>query len=149
MIKVIKISFNKIRTLTFKKNYFYLFQWKHFKSDEKCFLFHVKARFVLEIFTLLSWLFGHVKDGLIRKLWLISKFMTSQAGQQIITIHQLRNISRSKGNCTRNVGQLIEYNIRNILLEKSYTKWVGEASPRPFHKKSKLSISLERLHQIL
>ena len=29
-------------------------------------------------------------------------------------------------------GQLIEYNTRNIFLEKSYTKCGGEISPRPF-----------------
>ena len=27
--------------------------------------------------------------------------------------------------------QLIEYNMKNIFLEKLYTKWSGEASPRP------------------
>ena len=31
--------------------------------------------------------------------------------------------------------QLIEYVIKNIFLEKSYTKYGGEASPRPFYKK--------------
>ena len=38
-------------------------------------------------------------------------------------------------------GQLIEYNMRNIFLEKSYAKCRREAIPRPFSKKSKLSIS--------
>ena len=41
-------------------------------------------------------------------------------------------------------GQLIEYNIRNIFVEKSYTKYAGEAIPRPLSKKSKLSISLDQ-----
>ena len=27
-------------------------------------------------------------------------------------------------------GQLIEYNMKNIFLEESYTKYSGEASPR-------------------
>ena len=31
-------------------------------------------------------------------------------------------------------GQLIEYNMRNIFLEKSYTKCGGETIPRPFLK---------------
>ena len=35
-------------------------------------------------------------------------------------------------------GQLIEYNMRNIFLEKSYTKFGGEISPRPFFEKSKI-----------
>ena len=39
-------------------------------------------------------------------------------------------------------GQLIEYNMRNIFLEKSYTKCSGETSPRPFSEKLKLNISL-------
>ena len=40
-------------------------------------------------------------------------------------------------------GQLIEYSVRNIFREKSQTKYGGEAIPRPFSKKSKLSISLD------
>ena len=32
-------------------------------------------------------------------------------------------------------GQLIEYNMRNIIFEKSYTKYGGEISPRPFSGK--------------
>ena len=39
-------------------------------------------------------------------------------------------------------GQLIEYNMKNIFLEKSYTKYSEEASPRLFYKKSKLGIFL-------
>ena len=38
-------------------------------------------------------------------------------------------------------GQLIKCNMRNIFLEKSYTKYDGEASPTPFSKNLKLSIS--------
>ena len=38
--------------------------------------------------------------------------------------------------------QLIEYEIWNIFLEKSYTKYDGETIPRSFSKKSKSSISL-------
>ena len=33
-----------------------------------------------------------------------------------------------------NFGQLIEFNMRNIFLEKSYTKWSGETIPRSFFK---------------
>ena len=36
-------------------------------------------------------------------------------------------------------GQLIEYNLRNIFLEKSYTKCGGETIPRPFSKKLNIS----------
>ena len=45
-------------------------------------------------------------------------------------------------------GQLIEYNLRNIFLEKSYTKCGGETIPRPFSKKSKLSISLDQYSKV-
>ena len=40
--------------------------------------------------------------------------------------------------------QLIEYNMKNTFVEKSYTKRVGETIPRPLSKKSKLSIYLDQ-----
>ena len=40
-------------------------------------------------------------------------------------IHILSNISRSKSNHTTKFGQLIECNMRNIFLEKTYTKSGG------------------------
>ena len=73
-----------------------------------------------------------IKNGSIRKIRLLSKSMTSQPGQQTIAIHILPNISRSKGNQAMKFGQLIEYNMRNIFLEKSYKKCAGETIPRPF-----------------
>ena len=63
---------------------------------------------------------------------------------QTITIHILTNISRSKGNQITKFGQLIKYNMKNIFLEKSYTKCGGDTTPRPFSKKSKLTISLNQ-----
>ena len=48
-----------------------------------------------------------------------------------------------------NFGQLIEYNLRNIFLEKSYRKCGGETIPRTFFKKSKLSISLDQYSKVL
>ena len=57
--------------------------------------------------------------------------MTSQPGKQIITIHILPDISRNQGNQTMQFGQLIEYNMRNIFIEKSFTKYGGETIPRP------------------
>ena len=77
------------------------------------------------------------------------KFMTSQTGQQIITIYILPSISGSKDNQKIEFGQLIEYNMKNILLEKSYSKRGGEASPKPFYKDLKLSISLNEHSEIL
>ena len=57
-------------------------------------------------------------------------------------MHMLTNISRDKGNQAMKYGQLMEYNMRNIFLEKSFTKSGGDTIPRPFSKKSKLSVSL-------
>ena len=48
--------------------------------------------------------------------------MTSQPGYQTIAIHILTNVSRNKDNQAMKLGQLIEYNMRKIFLEKSYTK---------------------------
>ena len=45
-------------------------------------------------------------------------------------------------------GQLIDYNIRNIFLQKSYTKYGPETSPCPFSEKWKLSISLDQLAKV-
>ena len=67
--------------------------------------------------------------------------MTSQT----IVIHILPNTSRSKGNQTMEFGQLIESNMRNIFLEKSYTKYGGETTPGPFFEKLKLRISRDKL----
>ena len=84
------------------------------------------------------------QNDLIKKIRLISNFMTSQLGEQTIVIHILPNISRSKGNQKMKLGQLIECNIRNIFLVKSYTKCGRETNPRPFSEKSKLSLSLDQ-----
>ena len=65
--------------------------------------------------------------------------MTSQHGKQTIVIHIFPNISRSKDNQAMKFGQLIEYNMTNICVEKSYTKCAAETIPRPLSKKSKLS----------
>ena len=41
-------------------------------------------------------------------------------------------------------GLLMDYNIRNIFVEKSYTKSAGETIPIPLSKISKLSIFLDQ-----
>ena len=63
---------------------------------------------------------------------------------QSIVIHILPNISRSKGNKAIKFGQLIEYNMKNIFLEKLCTKYGGQTSPRLFPGKLKLSKSLDQ-----
>ena len=89
------------------------------------------------------------ENGLVKKLRLISNFMTSQPGERTILIHILSNISRSKSNQTVKFSQLIEFNTRSTFLEKSFTKWGGETSPRFFSKKLKLSISLDQQSKVL
>ena len=55
----------------------------------------LKVLFVLKTFSFLPLLFGYVEKRIkkaIRKLSLVSGFMTSQTEQQIIRIHILPNI---------------------------------------------------------
>ena len=66
--------------------------WKSFKNDENAFYFAL-GLFVLTIFKFFSWLLLSMKgNDLIRKLSLISKFMTLSTEKQIFTIHVLPNI---------------------------------------------------------
>ena len=66
--------------------------------------------------------------------------MTSQISQKTIRIHILPNLSRSNGIQTKKFGQLLKYNMRDIFLEKSYTKYGWKRSPRRFSKKKKIKI---------
>ena len=64
-----------------------------------------------------------------------------------MAIHTLTNISRSKGNQAMKFGQLIEYNMKNSFLEKSYVKYGGDTIPRLFFKLPSLSdASFERIN---
>ena len=74
----------------------------------------------------------------------------SQPGKKAFRIYLLPNIPRRKDNQTMKFGQLIEYNMKKIFLEKSYTKCCGETSPRSFSKKSQWSISRDQqvLHSL-
>ena len=58
--------------------------------------------------------------------------MTSQTGKQIITISIFPNISRSNGKQGVKCGQLIEFNLRNIFLQKSCRKSGREISSGVF-----------------
>ena len=135
-IKFFKILDLKVGLPPFKKNFFIYFNESLLKTTKNTFYFMLKAHFVVEIFTFLSWLFGYAEKRLDNKALVISKFMTSEIGQQIIIIHKLPNISRSKDNRAMKFGQVIKYNTRNIFLEKLYTKYDRKASPRPFCIKS-------------
>ena len=48
-----------------------------------------------------------------------------------------QHLKRTKGNQAMKFGQLMEYNMRNIFLEKSNTKLGGGTIPRSFFKKIK------------
>ena len=60
--------------------------------------------------------------------------MTSQTEQQITTLHILFNISKSKCNETVRIGQLIEYNMRNIFLKNDTQGMVEKLFPDSFLK---------------
>ena len=63
----------------FQKSLLYLLEKKPFNNEEKRFYFILKALFVLKLFVVLTfWSFR--KNGMIRKIRLILKFMTSQLG---------------------------------------------------------------------
>ena len=67
----------------------------------------------------------------------------SQPVKQTNAIHILPYILRMKIYQTIKFCQLIEYNMGNVFIEKSYTKCGGETVPdRSFSKKLKLNISL-------
>ena len=61
--------------------------------------------------------------------------MTSHTEEQVIIIHILPNISRSKGNQAIKFSHLIAYKVRNIFLQKSCRKFDRKTSPRPSFKK--------------
>ena len=58
--------------------------------------------------------------------------MASQLGKQTTAIQTMPNISRNKHNQSLKLGQLIDYNTKNIFLEKSYAKSGGKTIARHF-----------------
>ena len=86
-------------------------------------MFFISPQNLFSLSTYLSFYFDvfvMYQNSLIEKVRLISKFMTSQPGKQTIVILILSNISRSKDNQTIKLDQLIESNIRNIFIQKSF-----------------------------
>ena len=74
----------------------------------------LKALYVFEIFDIFfPEVLAKQENSLIKKLNLISKFMTSKIERKINKIHILPNTSRSKGNQVMNFGQLIKNNVIN------------------------------------
>ena len=113
-----------------------------FISRQKLFSFSRYLSFCLDFLVM-------QQNGLIRKIRLILSFITSQSGYQRTVIHIMPNISRSKGNQTMKISQLIECNMKNIFHEKSYTKCGGQTSPTPFSDKLKRSICLDQQSKVL
>ena len=59
--------------------------------------------------------------NLFLTFWLFretAKFVTSKPGKQTIALYIMSDISRSKGNQPINFGQLIEYDMGSIFLDK-------------------------------
>ena len=74
------------------------------------------------------------KDGLIRKIWIFPKSITSQPSKDTVAVHIWPNISRSKGNLTRIIYQLIKYNLRSIFLKNHSQNLVEKLFQDPFLK---------------
>ena len=111
---------------------------------KNAFCFTLKDLFVQKIFEFLPRLFGHAekcidyKDKANFKIYNVITWLTNNCNA-----HILPNISRSKCNQRMKFGQLMEYNMRKIFLERLCTKYGRETIPRPFSKRSKLSIFLD------
>ena len=67
-------------TLSYLREFLETESLKILKMMKNAFYFTLEALFVLKLFIILSRLSVHVKSGLIRKIRLISKFMTSKPG---------------------------------------------------------------------
>ena len=63
-----------------KKNFFcFIISWKPFKNDGKCILFHLKSSFHSQCISVFDMTFCSCrKNGLVRKIRLVSKFMASE-----------------------------------------------------------------------
>ena len=92
------------------------------KLVKNAFYFNLKAAHVLKRFKFLSWIFGYAENSFILKIRLISKFVASQPGEQLIAIHILTIISTSKDNHAMKFGLLIREN-RKIFFLKNQTKY--------------------------
>ena len=123
-----------LRKVTFLEDLFYAFDFLKLHSHlpkrfcvicliesplevmKNAFYFILKAPFVLRYLSFVTTLWSWRKNGLMRKINLTSKFMTSQPGLQTVAIHILSNISESKGNEKMKFVQLMENSTRNVFL---------------------------------
>lgn len=120
------------------KKCFYWFHKSPIRMTKNAFYLMLKALFVLEVFTFLSWCFGYVEK------WLDKKAMVTYKIYHVTdwTIQILPNISRYKGNQKMKLVHSTEYHMGNIFLEKHTQSVVVKLVPHPFCKKWRLSISL-------
>ena len=87
---------------------------------KNAFYLMLKAIFVLDIFKFLFWYFGYVEE------WLDKKVKVNLKNYDVIDwIINNYKISRSTANQAIKFGQLIEFNLKYIFLEKSYTNVVN------------------------
>ena len=97
----------------------------------------------------MSWTLGYVekrldwKDKVNFKIYFVTAWLTNNSNT-----HITQYLEKSNGNQSMKFGQLIEYNMTNMFLEKSYAKCGGETIPRPYSKKSNLSIALDQWSKV-
>ena len=119
---------------------------RHFLANESplkmmknAFLFHLKSFFRSQdvyVFALTFWSCSKepwLKDKVNFKFYDVKAWLANNC-----------NISRSKDKQIMGFGQIIECNVGNIFLEKSYAKCGEETNPKPVSEKLKLNISLDQ-----
>ena len=101
---------------------------------ENSFFFALKSLSVFKIFKFLSWLFRHVEKWLDwkYKFNFLSYDVTKREANKCKT-HIVQYLTK-KSNQKMKFGQLMEYNMRYIFLEKSCKKCGGEIFPDPSPK---------------
>ena len=95
------------------------------------------------MFKFLSGFSCHVVKRLDKKDKINFKFCDTTAWLKNCRDKHIAQYFEKKDNQTIKFGQLIECSMRNIFLEKSYTKWDRETSPRIFSEKLKLNQPLD------
>ena len=115
------------------------------KMIKSSFYFTLKVLFILKNYRLLSWPFGYAKNGWIRNIKLISKFMTSQPEKKTIVIQILPNISRSNSNQKTKCVYCNNLLIKLWLHEIKLTFLIKPFSLRDQKVKTKISWELNEL----
>ena len=116
---------------------------------KNAFYLTLKALLVLKIFKLLLSNFCHVekqldqKDKVNFKIYDVTTWLTNNCNTYIDQYLKKYRHSAVK------FGQLIEHNMRDTFLGKSYTNYGGDTILRPFSKKSESSISLDQQFKVL